>query len=495
MQNSSLIKILKVLTEQEIKQLKNYLNCNYLNKNKQAAKLFGILCLYHPEFDSPKLQAAKIYSRIYAKNAEYLGNESNFRTLMAELKKAIDYFLILKELKENNAQQQLLLLDAYIKRSVQDNLIERLTQKYLKHETVISSWYFYHRFQLYWKLYNHQMEDGYDPNSQSFALLNEHFDNFFSLTKLKLGIERNNLTKRNIPTPPIKLLSALQTFLQENIANIPPTIQLYAKLFELSHNPEKGVSRYKKILSLFETQIHILGREDNSDIAAILFNFANKKIKFEIFPAIYKRLRYEILRLGVQHQLYITDQVMQSTEYNNIVLSAAAVAEFAWADNFMKQHEKHLTPAAKFLCLKESKGVYHYYRARHFQSSDDYLQCIQSFAAPQQRNQIYNSKKIWYSLIAHYENFVLSKAAGIFDYTHNFHKLVNKNQGFSAQQKRQLLNTNNALKFMANVRNGSKASLTSIHKKLAYHRTKDFFRVKWMNEMFSEFEQFIRENK
>ncbi len=491
MHNSSLLKILKVLSPSELKELKKFLNCTYLNKHKQCEKLFNILANYHPDFDSPKLDSEKIYKRVFGKDATYEGNESNFRTLVANLKKGVNQFLILEELNNKPEQQHLLLLDAYTKRGASASLQTEVTKKCLNEKSTISSWYFYDRFQLYWKLYNEESTDTYNAISDSFILLNKYLDYFYALTKLKLGIEQQNLHKRDILTTPITLLPAVQEFVKENSDDIPEVILLYTKLVELSQNPENGIDRLKEILSLFESQIPQLSREDSKDIITVLFNFTNSKLQQQISPETYKQLRFEVVKLSVTYGLYTDDQTMSNMQYKIVVLSAIVATKFDWAAKFMEDHQQYLVTASKIFCIQECLGIFYYFKAKALKAPDLYLKSIEAFNVPTGKNDAFNKRKIWSILIAYYEYFLLVKTEYFFTLTHNFHTVIKRCQGFSDEEKRQLLNTLNALKYMAKTRLDPNYVPSVVKKRIEKYRQEEHYRVDWITEMFDEFEQQI----
>lgn len=489
MHSSSLLKILKILTPTELKQLAKFLNCSYLNKHKKSAQLFNILAQYYPDFDSPKLASEKLYKRVYKK--AYEGNESNFRSLVAMLKKSVNEFLILEEFKEKTAQKNLLLLDAYIKRGAATALRAEVTKKYLDEEKTISSWYFYNRFQLYWKLYNEESADTYNRKSDSFNHLNKSLDYFFAMTKVKLGIEQQNLNKRKVQTAPIELIPAIQSFLADDEKNIPPIILLYTKLFELSQNPKNGVNTFKEVVELFKPQITQLSKEDAQDIVTILFNFANAKISQQIAPKTYKNLRFEIVKLGVTHGLYTDGNSIPIMTYKAIVLSAIAVSAFDWTTNFMADHQEYLTSDSKIFCIAECEGILYYYKAKKSSAPDLYLKCIESFNVPTERNDSFNKQKIWYTLIAYYEYFLLTLTELFFIRTHNLHTVIKRCKGFTEEEKRLLLNTLNALKYMAKTKLNPNSSPAVVKQKLNKYRRETHYRIAWITEMFEQFEQQI----
>jgi len=433
------------------------------------------------------LAAEKIYKRIYAK--PLAGNESNFRTLIGNLKKAVNEFLILEELNKNTTQKHLLLLDAYIKRSAAATLRDEVSKKWLDEEKTISSWYFYNRFQLYWKLYSAESTDTYNRNSDSFNHLNESLDYFFAMTKVKLGIEQQNLNKREVSTSPINLIPAIQAFLVKNTPNIPPVILLYTKLFELSQCTENGIDNLKAILLLFEPQIPQLSKEDSFDIINVLFNFTNNKLKQNTFPKSYKKLRFEIVKLGVTHGLYTDGNIITNMQYKIIVLSAIVATEFDWAADFMAKYENYLAPESKIFCIYECRGIFYYFKAKKLKDLDFYLKCIDAFNVPTEKNDKFSREKIWYTLIAYYEYFLLSESQIFFTRTQNLHTVIKRSKGFSEEEKRLLLNTLNAIKYMAKTRLNPNYSPSVAKNKLQKYRQEDHFRVPWITEMLDEFER------
>ena len=333
MQNSSLIKLLKILSTDEINSLKNFLKSPYFNRNHNCEKLFAILCQYHPDFTSSKLEVEKLFYRIYSKEKPYQNHAANFRTLLSQLKKCINQFLILEALEKNNSQKQLLLLDAYSEREVDRSLIIEVTKKNHEAETGISSWYYLNRFLLFWKLYQEETSDYFSRGATYFEDLNKNFDHFYAMTKLKLGIERTNLVKREIDVSPLDFIPTIQSFILQEEERLPTILVLYAKLYDLTNNIAiaKDVDDFKAAFDLFKSVINDLTKEEAKEIAAILYNFSNGKIKHGVTPKLYKIWRFEVLRLGIEGGLYIENDILSNGMFMSIAISAASVDKFKWA--------------------------------------------------------------------------------------------------------------------------------------------------------------------
>ena len=291
MQNASLFKILKTLSVDDLIALKKFLKCDYFNRNKNCEKLLNILSQYHPEFTNNKLATEKLFYRVFSKEKAYQKNAANFRTLFSDLKKRVNQFLILQELEENGVQKNLLLIDAYRKRGVERSLIKEITKKFDKEEKGMSTWYYLNHFLLYWKLYEEEMKDNFNPEANYFEDLNKNFDYFYALTKLKLGIEQTNLVQRKIEVSPLDLLPAIQSFIEQEADRLPIVLVLYAKLYELMNNQLDKVEDFKTVFNLFKSIIDELAKEEVKEIATILHNLSNRKVAHNISPEIYKKIK------------------------------------------------------------------------------------------------------------------------------------------------------------------------------------------------------------
>ena len=490
MQNASLFKILKRLSADDLIALKKFLKCDYFNRNKNCEKLLTILSQYHPEFTSNKLENEKLFYRVFSKEKSYQKNAANFRTLFSELKKRVNQFLILQELEENGVQKKLLLIDAYRKRGVELSLVKEITKKIDKEEKGISTWYYLNRFLLYWKLYEEEMKDSFNRKAIYFEDLNKNFDYFYALTKLKLGIERTNLVQRKIEVSPLDLLPAIQSFIQQKTAHLPTVLVLYAKLYELMNNQLEEVEDFKGVFNLFKSVISELAKEEAKEIATILHNLSNTKIGNSIEAEVYKKLRFEVLQLGVRQDLYIENEIFIGGIFTNIVISAASVSEFQWATSFIEKYSQLLLPDSKELNLNETNGVLYFLKGRKSGRGIDYKKSIQFFEAPKTRNIRYNKRKIWILLQIHYEHFVVTGDLTILKYSENFHTVINRFKGFTETEKRKLLNTNNTIKFLAKYRLHPNISLKAVKIRVTKFRSMAHYQPVWVTEQIAEFLDF-----
>ena len=72
MQNTRLVKFLKSLNKNEIRQFRDFINSPSFNKNKNVTELFEILSEYYPEFEAPDMNEKKLYEIIFKNdNFEY----------------------------------------------------------------------------------------------------------------------------------------------------------------------------------------------------------------------------------------------------------------------------------------------------------------------------------------------------------------------------------------------------------------------------------------
>jgi len=460
------------------------LKSGYYNRNRNCEKLFTILCQYHPKFDSPKLKAEKLFYRVFSKEKSYQDNAANFRTLFSHLKKCVNQFLILEELEKNPAQKNLLLLDAYCRKGVDNSLIIATTKKFKQTETAISTWYYLNHFLLYWKLYQEESKDYFNRKAHYFDLLNKYFDHFYALTKLKLGIEQINLIQRKVDVSPVDFLPTIQSFVQQKAARLPKVLILYAKLYDLMNQQQRQISSFETAFDLFKIVIDSLAKEEAKEIAAILYNISNKEA---IYNTIYKKWRFEVLRLGVQKGLYLDNEVIATGIFANIAISAASVVEFKWAFSFIDKYSDFLLPETKDMNLKVTKGTLYFLKGQQSNSPIDYEKCIHFFEAIKTRNIRYNERKIWVLLRAHYEHFVLTENLRIFKYTENLHVLIGRSKAFSEEEKRKLLNTNNTIKFLVKYRHHPALKLSIAKNKIARFQAMEHAYLVWITAKIKEF--------
>ena len=487
MYKTKIIKLLQGLSEDELKTFEKFLSTFPFKMQSNCVKLYKVLIQYYPAFDSPKLVQKKIYYRVFSKNTNY--HAGNLRTLASILGKRIQRFFTLQELDQQADNQQLLLLEAYLKRDIPLDLVNEISNNLLNQEAPISANYYLTRFLAYSKLYDLETNLDFDLKQAFFTGLNKNLDLFFSFTKIKLGIENINLFNRNNYQNSIYFIQNIQAFIRKEAQNIPPALLIYVELLDLNL-PTVSIKKFEKTLTLFKQKISLLNQVEALEILTILYNFVNTQIKKEKSNLDFKIYRFQLLKLGIAHNLYFKNEQFSASHFFNISISAGTLGEFDWAESFIEKHKIYLPPATKKLDLASTKGVFYYIKANATGDVVSYEISIKNLESIKTKNPVYLKRKKFFLLRAYYENFVKTHDERIFRYCDSFSSYVGRAKYFKEPEKKQLKALIVDLKFLIKARTHPNFSEQKLQKRIAQIRVREYFFHEWMMEMIEEFLQY-----
>jgi hypothetical protein len=113
MHNSIAIELLKGLSKEELRLLKDLIASPFFNRNKTLIRLFEIISDCAPGYTSRALERKKLFRKLYP-GREF--NEGTLKTRMSELVSLIKEFILQKGLKEKRLERKLWLSEELSKR-------------------------------------------------------------------------------------------------------------------------------------------------------------------------------------------------------------------------------------------------------------------------------------------------------------------------------------------------------------------------------------------
>jgi len=120
-QNSKLIKILRTLSNAEMKDFRRFICSPYFNREgKYIVRFFDELKRYAPEFENKKLTGENLFDKVY-KGRVY--NEVLLRRIVSELIKLSNMFLKIKALEKKGFYSEILLLHELRERNLHQSFI------------------------------------------------------------------------------------------------------------------------------------------------------------------------------------------------------------------------------------------------------------------------------------------------------------------------------------------------------------------------------------
>ncbi|MBL8008813.1 MAG: hypothetical protein JNJ56_14930, partial [Ignavibacteria bacterium] len=335
MQNTRLVKFLKSLNKNEIRQFRDFINSPSFNKNKNVTELFEILSEYYPEFEAPDMNEKKLYEIIFKNdNFEYF----KIKNLISDLFALGKEFLAFNSYIKDQNVKGIYLLQELRKRNL-DTAYEQafkyasdsLDKIKLKDED-----FYFNKMNLQFELMSYYSPK--KPNA-NFHYMQERLDLFvnysviFLLKIYNIMLHEKNQNSYNFD---MKLFDNIMEYLEKNKFGDIPTLEVY--YYVLLMEKTKDEKYFYILKELKNKYMENLSSVDNYMLYLHLDGYCATAYN------IYGRtdLLYEQFNLAKEHPVSDTTELgkILYPDFLNQVKKAVRVNEFEWAEDFIEKYMK-----------------------------------------------------------------------------------------------------------------------------------------------------------
>ena len=429
MRHSKLIKLLSALSPEEFKRLGRYLKSPYCNSNKKVGKLYAYLEKYFPRFEGPALGKEKVFAKLFKEevfNAKKLGN------LMSECSLKVEEFIIDVELKKDKLLTKKLLVKGFGKRKLYEHF-DRVTHKLIEENEENlqkDQWLFRDLMDLNAEWYFHPATLKYAESGKRMLKAMEYLDHFFCLTKMKWGLELLERQQTSSEQNEVWLLDQVIEKSSTEAWQKMPVFNLYVKLLQFTHS--QSPANYFLLKEVFLENMTELTISDQQTVLIKLLNFSAKQVTVK--GQQYVREYFELNKLGLKHQLLIEDDQLSDAAFTNLVITAAKLGEFAWAENFIDEYGPLLSSKIRIMAIDISLAYLSFYK-KNYQETIDFLKTYDPLILA------YKLRARTLSIRAHFEIFLQdSSYYELIDLeTKAFEKFVRRKQMLTAYRQKAYL--------------------------------------------------------
>lgn len=354
MHNSKLVSILKLLSQNELKQFEKFILSPYFSEGRDVSGLFQILKKSYPVFTSPDLNRNSIYKKLF-KNEKF--NERKLKNLAAALTLLAVKFLIHNRVNINSSQYKSILADEFFHRGN-----EKLFLSFIKHDEKKDT------------IADLTEADNYHYKNQLLRLKEKYFiskNRFIEAIPYRLKYTENSLLYHYISyfkrlkdmvifpifynTPFENNLfdavkestdfEALLAILKNKNYDMTWLIEIYYCMYKSisQHNEEISESYYYKFKELFLLNIKKFSEGEKCYLFDAMATYCmmrepvNSKFSMECFE-VYKRMLVE------NSYKYSKNDYISITLYGNIMFWAYDLCEFDWLEKFIAEYSNDLRP-------------------------------------------------------------------------------------------------------------------------------------------------------
>ncbi len=330
-----LLQTLKLLSNKEYKAFESFLHIDIFNKRKDLISLF----LYLQTPIKPPFDEQEAYRAVYG--VAEIFDKKKWHLLCSRLLKVLEDYFAHRMLQSQAIDRKMYLSNFY--RDVQK------MDKFKKsmHEAAHILNKTNHRSENYWKLKHQMLETNYDyvesqnrTNMTNLQAVSDTLDNFFIISKLKLGCRKISRAIINAEEYDIAMLDLVlgEIDIRKNLLKVPAIAVYYFCYKAIAPNgSEKDFQALRQNINQYKD---IFSPADLRDIYLIAINYCIRKINTGAKP--YFNEAFELYRLSLEDGLLLEDGVFPESTYNNIVSLAIQANEFEWGKNFIDEYQWRL---------------------------------------------------------------------------------------------------------------------------------------------------------
>ena len=359
MQESKLIKNLKLLTAWELNHFQDFIHSPFFNKHTKVRELVDHICAQAPEFEGPELDRKKVFSMLFP-DTEY--REQRFKDLLSQTVKLFKSFLAFYELRNNDFRIGTALLDAYRDRSMEaeyQKQYKTLGKHVRKREEKLQEIHL-KELELRESFITWQNSRSSRSIEDSMQLASDQLDTFYLFSKLKYGVEmanRQGVVAQEFNTG---LLAPVLEHLEKHpdIADQHPEIRIY-QLIYCTFTAEDPDPEFQQLMAVLQANSNSFPRPEVREMYGYASNFcirqANKGKRH------YLGTLFELYKWALaQGAVYQSDGWLLQWDYKNIVSASLKVGEVEWCRQFIEEYRDRIAPEFRENAFTYNLASFHF---------------------------------------------------------------------------------------------------------------------------------------
>ena len=425
MHSSKLLKILKNLTEEEIRRFHKFIRSPYYSYKKHCLLFFEYIRRYYPDFTSSKLSKENAFHHLFPDKAF---QSQKMRHVMTDLVNLLEDFLVAEQIRHHDFQKKKLLRDAYGDRDLYE-YFEKSTaditktldalpyrNSFYQHESMKNQEvYFFHP-----STKKHLVKENY------LESINEHLDQYFTLSKLQLATEMK--ARASILSKTYEISYLVEILKKADSSDpIPIEASLYKSALQLYE--KDTLEQFVKLKEHFLENIQKLSATDRTFLFYHLLNFTIRK--GNAGQQVFLKESFALYQVGLEMKILINKGRIADSTYTNICAAGIKIGQYDWVEKFIESYSSYLNievrDNARILCK-----AFLFYGQRMFRETDELISSF-NFTSPfyQLRGKILSIRALLELYIKDHTYFDLIQSA-----LSAFEKFIRRNQTLGIRHKK-----------------------------------------------------------
>ena len=392
----SAIEILRSFNKTQLKNFQSFLAADFFGISADVKKLFKLIQARSNDENFVGFTGADLKS-LFEKKQNNPSILLNAKTPM-NLTKALEQFLIIKKLDQEDFTKSHLLLKSYSQQGLPELLkkIAKKTATQLGKNKIYDHTFHLHNFLLQETIYLDPNTDKHHFEIESQYKMFDHLDSFFCMTKLRLGIEMHLRKKFINEDKPLFALNESLLFGEKQTSFY---FQFYTQLLQLVLDENYQEDQFVLTQNIFENNLNAWSHSDQRMLIQFLINYITSFLNQgnrEVLP-----LQLSLFQFGLKHKILLDHKkIMTYATFSNILTTHLACGKFEESHLFVEQYNKSLNPSIQKNAVQFAKG----YIAM---AQKDFVTAIEKLSMVDQKSEVSKLQVNCFLLRSSFEQYLI----------------------------------------------------------------------------------------
>lgn len=333
---SKFVKIIKTLSEDELKSFEIWLKSPWCNSNKNLVRLLEKLRKYYPAFEGKKLSKEKLFQQVLP-HGKFSDRRMN--NLLSEGYLAAEQFLIFHRVaKDENLQKDLLSRELQ-SRYLDDWFFKRTTKEILQLEKkAIKDWEDHlYLLQLHRRIYHHpNQHPRMQPGGLTIVKMGQELDLLYLLEKAAI-INEKIFRTRILKNENHEVERELENWQLAAQGIDHPAIEFYKMRFAYTEN--NLLEQYQQLRTAFLQKFEQLNEKEQKVHLLSLLNDTSKLTRAKAFSI---TAFLPLYKLGLKTEILLHQGMLTYTTFSTIVSASNLARDFSFTSYFIEKYTPKL---------------------------------------------------------------------------------------------------------------------------------------------------------
>lgn len=421
MHKNDLLILLQKLSQKEVKDFQIFLK-RHFKADSIPMRLFQFLRNHHPVFSPNKVTYENAHNFLAPGK---LFNKTLVINHLSDIRIKLREYLVEQYLKENPAQQDMILLQVYRQYQLDKHFIKKhnALNRALEKDKVMDMWFYLKKMILDHEQYSFKSTKSLNVRSSIYSVM-DNLDRFYASAKLRYSSELfNGFQILDESEPDILFLSEIEES---------PLIQssLYHHFYNLALKMlrDRDQSKYYQLKNDFFKNSKQISKEDQYILICYLLNYISYEVRKG--KETFNEECFELFKFGFEKEIFIVPGILPPNLLLNAVEVAGHLGQAEWAKATIKKWSKKLEPTIRNYYTMLSKAIL-YFRIQDFES------CSKILLQPDIIEPQNELRRRWLEVVVPYElksghNLILGRCTA-------FEKFVRRNTFIHQTRKKGVL--------------------------------------------------------